>query len=42
MGWEVEYTDEFEAWWEESFGPKADGLYDDHLRSLEQEGYKDG
>ena len=28
--------------WYESFVPKADGLYDDHLRSLEQEGYKDG
>ena len=28
--------------WYDEFVPKADRLYDDHMRSLEQEGYKDG
>jgi len=28
--------------WYDAFVPKADRLYDDHMRSLEQEGYKDG
>lgn len=28
--------------WYESVVPAADSLYDDHLRSLEQGGYKDG
>jgi hypothetical protein len=48
MSWNVEYTDEFGAWWMtldeseqdsvEEYVPIADKLYDDHLTLLEQEG----
>jgi hypothetical protein len=31
MAWDVEYTDEFQAWW-------ADKLYDAYLTELEEEG----
>jgi hypothetical protein len=39
MGWEVEYTDEFEDWWIHlTEGEQdADRLYDEHLKALETE-----
>ena len=45
MRWEVEYTDEFGAWWGQLSGeeqdPLTDRLYDDHLKQLQQEGGRD-
>jgi hypothetical protein len=42
MTWDVEYTNEFEAWWVELWYeeniPKADALYDEHLEELKREG----
>jgi len=32
--WEIEYTDEFECWW--------DRLYDEHLDTLRKEGFDNG
>jgi hypothetical protein len=36
--WDVEYTDEFGAWWD----LLADRLYDEHLKELEKEATKHG
>jgi hypothetical protein len=45
VAWEVEYTDEFGAWWEmlseaeqRAVIPEADRLYDEHLEELREEG----
>ena len=44
MAYDVEYTDEFGAWWaglseaEQVFVPIADNLYDQHLAELKKEG----
>jgi len=40
MEWDVEYTNEFENWWnslsegEQKFIPVADKLYDEHLKEI--------
>ena len=48
MAWEVEYTDEFEQLiggkkvgddrWYDEYIPYADKIYDEHLRTLKNEG----
>ncbi len=38
--WDIEFTDEFEAWWDSLDAvPEADRLYDEHLRQLREEGW---
>jgi hypothetical protein len=39
--WDIEYTDTFGSWWHELTAeaiPVADGLYDEHLQTLRDEG----
>ena len=43
MAWEVEFTDEFGAWWNGLAEDEqdADDLYDEHLETLLREGERD-
>jgi hypothetical protein len=36
MTWQVEYTDEFGAWWA-TLVPVADRIFDEHLKQISEE-----
>jgi hypothetical protein len=51
--WSVEYTDEFEYWWEsldedeqeswyDTYVPLADRIYDEHIQALKKENNSHG